>query len=180
MDRGLVICPYCDTVNIEGADECVECEQPLSDLHLPVPASIVEQALLRDRVQVLNPRKPITTSLHTPVRDVLKLLADNAVGAVIIVDDDLPVGIFTERDVLRRLGSDAKHHGREPIARYMTAPMETLAQDTKIAFAVQQMDQGEFRHLPIVNAEGQLTGIISVRDILRYLTERMSQASPQS
>ena len=46
--------------------------------------------------------------------------------------------------------------------------------DAKIAFAVQRMDLGGYRHLPIVDREGQLSGIISVRDILEYLTERMS------
>ena len=53
----------------------------------------------------------------------------------------------------------------------MQPKVEALQTTAKIAFAVQRMDQGGYRHLPIVAQDGELTGVISVRDILRYLIE---------
>jgi CBS domain-containing protein len=49
--------------------------------------------------------------------------------------------------------------------------------DAKIAFAVQRMDLGGFRHLPIVQQQGDLIGVISARDILQYLTDVMSRGA---
>ena len=56
----------------------------------------------------------------------------------------------------------------------MTTNPESLDRSAKVAFAVQRMDLGGFRHVPIVDEEKRLTGVISVRDILHYLTEKMS------
>ena len=57
----MIDCPTCGAENFPGADECGECGQPLSDLHLQTPKSELEQNLLADRVSVLEPKKPITT-----------------------------------------------------------------------------------------------------------------------
>jgi CBS domain-containing protein len=59
----------------------------------------------------------------------------------------------------------------------MTASPQTLDQDAKVAFAVQRMDLGGYRHIPIVDDEDRLVGTISVRDILAYLTEKMGRAT---
>ena len=61
-----------------------------------------------------------------------------------------------------------------PAAAAKCMPPESLEMNAKIAFAVQRMDLGGFRHVPIVDDRKHLTGIISVRDILKYLTERIS------
>jgi CBS domain-containing protein len=56
----------------------------------------------------------------------------------------------------------------------MTANPQTLVETAKLAFAVQRMDLGGYRHLPIVGPQGELAGIISARDILRHLTDTMA------
>jgi CBS domain-containing protein len=56
----------------------------------------------------------------------------------------------------------------------MTAAPETLPVDAKVAFALQRMDVGGYRHLPIVDDAGTVTGIISVRDILKYLAAKLA------
>ena len=68
--------------------------------------------------------------------------------------------------------------GRRPYCLYLplyNSP-ETLEIGAKVAFAVQRMEVGGYRHLPIVGDTGELTGIISVRDILQYLTESLPEA----
>src|SRR5258707_4146478 len=103
----LLPCPYCDNDVIEGADTCDACGQPLTESHLPVPATAVERALLTDRVELFKGRQPLVVSPTMPVREVMRLLADNKVGCVVVADQGKIVGIFTERDVLMKLGERA-------------------------------------------------------------------------
>ena len=166
-------CPYCGHVNIRGVDECAECQQALTDLHLPERPGPVEQSLLTDRVGVLHPASPRTVPSSLAVGEVLKILAGEASGCVLVVDAGKIAGIFSERDALMRLNTRAAELADRPISEFMTPAPETLTTTAKIAFAVQRMDLGSYRHVPIVDTVGQATGVISVRDILRYLTERM-------
>jgi CBS domain-containing protein len=168
-------CPYCDTENIEGADDCVECGQPLDDTHLAPPNSEVERSLLRDRISALVPKKPITAAPTTPVGEVLRLMVEHRIGCVVVADGNQPVGIFSERDALRKINIEAPNLAARPVREFMTPHPQTLVADAKIAFAVQRMDLGGYRHLPIVGERGELVGIISARDILRHLTDNMAR-----
>jgi CBS domain-containing protein len=169
----MIVCPYCDSENISGADYCEKCGQPLDDLHLPEPATPVEQALLRDRVSVLRPKQPIVVPSSMPVRKVLETLLAKGIGCVLVVDEGKLAGIFSERDALMKVHTQIDELGDRPVSEFMTASVETLLPSAKIAFAVHRMDLGGYRHVPIVDENGVPTGMISVRDILSYLTERM-------
>lgn len=166
-------CPWCGADNLDGVDDCVACGQSLSDAHLPDPPTVVEQGLLADHLPVLAPRPPVVVAADTPVGDVLRAMVTGGTGCVVVADADRPVGIFTERDALMRLNTEAAALGGRPVSGFMTAPPETLAPDAKVAFAVQRMAVGGYRHIPVVGPGGELAGIVSVRDILRYLNEKM-------
>jgi CBS domain-containing protein len=175
--QGLIMllpCPYCDHEVIEGADECDACGQPLTESHLPVPASAVERALLTDRVSLFQGRQPLTVSPKTTLRECLKLLVDNRVGCLLVEDNGKTIGIFTERDALLKLGEKASELGGRPISEFMTSKVESLPPTAKIAFAVHRMDHGGYRHVPVVNQEGRTVGIFSVRDILKYITTKLA------
>jgi len=172
----MIDCPSCGAENIPGNDECSECGQPLSDLYLQTPESELEQNLLTDRVSVLDPKKPITIDPGMHVHEVLQLMVDQNIGCLIVVEDGKPIGIFSERDALMKLNVDvAKFHDR-PVSEFMTPTPQTLAANAKLVFALQRMDVGGYRHLPIVDDDGQLTGIVSVRDILQYLAKAVTTA----
>ena len=169
----MMLCPLCGADNIEGSDACESCEQPLTEEHLAEPESAVERGLLHDHIPALSPRPPIVVSPDTPVGDVLRLLLDKKIGCVIVTEGSRVAGIFSERDALRKLGPEASTVADHPISEFMTSSVESLEDTAKIAFAVQRMDLGGFRHVPIVDATGTPTGIISARDVLRYLTDRI-------
>ena len=173
----MTVCPYCDHENIEGTDVCDQCEQPLGDLHLPDPANVVELCLLKDRVDVLSSRPPIVVAPESTVGEVLRILVDQAIGCVFVVDDEKLVGVFSERDALLRLNTEAGQYRDRPISEFMTPHPQSLTGDAKIAFVVHKMDLGGFRHVPIVDEDGRATSVISVRDILRYLTEKTAAES---
>ena len=169
----MIVCPYCNYENIEGADECEQCQQSLTSLSDHAPKSDVERSLLNDPIAVLDPQKPLVVTPDARTGDVLQMLVEHSVGCVVVVSDGHPVGIFSERDALRRLNVDAAQLADHPISEFMTPDPETLSIDAKVAFAVCQMDLGGYRHLPIVGKNRPVAGVISVRDILRYLTEKI-------
>lgn len=177
----MIKCPLCDFENIEGVDVCEQCGQPLHDSHLRSPTNAVERGLLKDRVASLSPKKPIVVRQDTSVRDVLKLMHDRSIGCVFVIDDGEPVGepvgVFSERDALMRLNVDAAQHQDAPVSKFMTPNPQRLAGDDRIAFAVHQMDVGGYRHVPIVDANNKAVGVISVRDILRYMAEKITSSS---
>lgn len=171
----MILCPYCDYENIEGADLCASCEQPINDQHLFVPATAVEKGLLRDRVRSLAERAPVTVSPSTTLREVLQTLVEMRIGCVIVTERGKVVGIFSERDALTRVGPDATKLCDRPISEFMTRSVQTLDPKAKIAFAVHRMDLGGFRHVPIVDDQNRPMAIISARDILGYLTSRLAE-----
>jgi len=171
----MIVCPYCETENIEGADECEQCHVPLTDMSIRVPASSVEADLLRDRIEILWPKSPSTVPPDKPVGQVLKKMVAEGIGCAMVVDGDKLVGIFSERDALMKLNTDASRLLDKPISQFMTPRPVTLETNDKIAFAIHKMNVGGYRHLPIMFC-GKLAGVISIRDILRYLTERIAKS----
>jgi CBS domain-containing protein len=172
---GTILCPYCEAENIEGADECEACGEALTDLSIRVPATSVEGDLLRDRIERLWPKSPSTVSPDTPVSQVLNKMVEERIGCVMVVDRGKLAGIFSERDALMKLNTDAARLKDRPISQFMTRDPVTLETNDKIAFALHKMNVGGYRHIPILFG-GKLAGVISIRDILRYLTERIAAA----
>lgn len=166
----MVVCPFCEEENIDGADECEQCHQPLGFLSKPRASSPIEHSLLKDRVYMLAPPKPVSVDDSTQVGEVLRLMVDRSIGCVLVVHDDELAGIFTERDALLRLNVDAAAFADRPVRDFMTVSPDTIEMDAPIAFALHKMDVGGYRHLPVTTG-GRPSGIISVRDILRYMTE---------
>jgi len=169
----MITCPFCNAENIPGIDDCEECGQPLNDMHLAPPTNEVERSLLKDRIKVLQLKHPCIVEPDAPVGEVLRTMAQHRIGCVMVLDGDVPKGIFTERDALLKLNTEAAELSNQPISNFMTPNPQTLQDTAKIAFAVQRMDLGGYRHVPIVSENNELQGIISVRHILDYLTARM-------
>lgn len=168
-------CPFCGQVNLPGADVCEECQHSLTHLSKPRPRSLAEKRIVSDRIQALQPRPPLCVASETTVANVLDLLVRERIGCVVVVDGRVPLGIFSERDALMRLGTRYADLLDRPIREFMTPGPETLAPEDKIAYALHRMDLGGYRHIPLV-VGGQVTGVISVRDILRYVTEQVLNA----
>ena len=103
----MILCPYCDHENLDGADDCEACEYAPSELDLPVPATGLERLLLRDRVDKLILRPPWTVGPSTPLGEVLRRMHENSVGCAVVVDGGRLVGVFSERDALLRVGTEA-------------------------------------------------------------------------
>jgi CBS domain-containing protein len=163
------VCPFCGFENIPGADVCDECENSLTPLSKPRPNSSLERRLLKTPIRALSPRSPLTVSPTTPVGEVLKRMVERSVGCAIVEQQGTAVGIFSERDAVLRLGGEVDELRSRPVSEFMTPSPQTLDIDDRIAFAVHKMDAGGYRHIPILR-EGRILGVISVRDILDFIT----------
>jgi CBS domain-containing protein len=79
------------------------------------------------------------------------------------------LGIFSERDLLTKIAGQHEPFSDLPLSQFMTPDPETVRATDTLAFALHKMDSGGYRHIPVVTGE-QVTGIISVRDMLRHIT----------
>ena len=113
----------------------------------------------------------ITIGPDATVRELVALLAEYNVGALVVSHDGATVaGIVSERDVVRRLHDDEATLDL-PVSSIMTADVETCTGDQNVNDLMQIMTSRRFRHLPVV-AEGRLTGIVSIGDVVKH---RMSE-----
>ena len=80
------------------------------------------------------------------------------------------IGIFTERDVLTKV-VEQKVDLATPIEKLMTPDPKVLKREDSVADAIRLMNQGGYRHIPIVDDQGEVQGIVRVRDIIKYLAE---------
>lgn len=173
----MLVCPSCGADDlIEGVDQCDYCQQPLTDLFIRVPASSVEADLLRDRVGDLPAHDPIVLGPDATVGEALTKMVEGGVGCVLIVVDDALAGIFSERDALLRLGPTGGDRHSQPIVKFMTPNPAVISAEDKIAFALHKMDLGGYRHLPVLEGDRPVS-VISIRDILRYVTEHDREAA---
>lgn len=168
----MATCPYCDYENIDGEDECEACRQPLTFLSKPRPSTTVEYSIVKDRIGVVFPQPPLTVAPDTPVGEVLQLLVDRRVGCAVVVENGELKGVFTERDALFKLNADYVQLLDRPIAEFMTPNPEFIRTTDTIVTALHKMDLGGYRHLPVMD-DGEVAGVISIRDILRYLSDRL-------
>lgn len=163
------VCPFCGHPNVPGADECDECGHSLTPLSRPQPNSSLEWKIMKMTIRDLALRSPVTVSPRTPVGDVLQRMVEKSTGCAIVEESGQPVGIFTDRDAVLRLGTNVDKLRAQPISEFMTPSPATLDIDDRIVFAIHRMDAGGFRHIPICSS-GRILGVVSVREILRFLT----------
>jgi CBS domain-containing protein len=113
----------------------------------------------------------VTASPEHTAAEAIRTMVDAGVGSVVVTEANQPVGIFTERDVLRLAGGGADF-GTTRLRDVMTPNPLTISADDGILAAAQLMGQRKLRHLPVVEG-GYLVGIVSIRDVLGFLAERL-------
>lgn len=108
------------------------------------------------------------------VADAVAVLADRGIGAVVVVDDDhRVVGIVSERDVVRLLAQDGSAVLERQVGDVMTSPVTTCTGDRSTRRLLATMTDGRFRHVPIVDDQQVLSGIVSIGDIVKATIERL-------
>lgn len=107
-----------------------------------------------------------------PVYDALRIMADKDVGALLVMKDNKMVGIISERDYARKVILLGKSSRETPVREIMTANVHTIHPEQTVDEAMTLMHQARVRHLPVVENEGEVIGMISIGDVVRMIIQR--------
>ena len=133
----------------------------------------VGKAILDTRIQDLKPRPPVTLPADATVAKAVETMRKKGVGAIMVVSKKRPkplVGMFTERDLVQRALAK-KAFGRLTLAKVMTPEPETLRPKDSLAYALNRMSAGRFRHIPLVDDRNVPVGMLSIRDVIDFVVE---------
>ena len=120
-------------------------------------------------------REVAAVGLDSTVADAINKMLDHHVGAVAIVDNEYRVaGMFTERDVLRKMSLTGLDPNTTLVRQLMTTPVEMATRGTGAGEALSTMLERHFRHLPVADDNGKLLGILSIRNLLEWRVEDLS------
>lgn len=117
---------------------------------------------------------PIVVAPHDTVKAAVEKMCETGVGAVAVVDKEKLVGIFTERDLMRRVVRTGFSPQQMSVSEVMTPDPLIAPQELTINDAIEFMTDKHFRHLPITDHLGRLQGMLSVRHLMRNLVENLS------
>ena len=115
--------------------------------------------------QVIEGQEPVTAAIDMTVSEAARLMRERNIGALMVVESERLVGVFTERDALFRVLAETRDVSTTRLSDVMTRNPTTIDPASGFTHALQMMHDGGYRHLPVVE-QGRVVGIVSVRDAL--------------
>ena len=168
-------CPSCGFANIEGVDRCAECFHSMmnADLLRAKKKDQLQNVLMTMPIsELLTGEDLLVASPNDPVAKVIEIFEEERKNCVLVYDHKKMVGILSNRDVLRRVAGRYDDLSKVKVGEVMTRDPEFVHPDEPIAFAVNKMALGGFRHVPVLNEDGTPVSIIMIQDVLTYLSHR--------
>ncbi|MEM2760454.1 MAG: CBS domain-containing protein [Nitrososphaerales archaeon] len=124
-----------------------------------------------DRLRDIMIKKVITINSDRTAQDASRVMTEHEIGSLVVVGDGKPIGIVTERDIVRKVCTRDTVSSRVPLIEIMSSPVVTAEPDMPIETAVQRMFNNKIRRLVIVE-DGKLVGIVTVSDLAKYVRTR--------
>jgi len=128
--------------------------------------------LAQTPVRAVVRRPPVRVGASDPMWKVVAAMRDGRRGACLVEEDGQLVGIFTERDLMTRLDHGSLDWLHVAVRDVMTPRPMAIQPEESIAEAMRRLNTGKRRHLPVVDTNGKILGILSIRDLLAHLAER--------
>lgn len=116
--------------------------------------------------QVIRSRGIVSARPHESALDAARRMNEAHVGALVVLDGDVLVGIFSERDLMTRVVVAGREPGQTPVSAVMTREVVTAELEDRVDACEEKMRRAGCRHLPVL-ARGRVVGMISMRDLLR-------------
>jgi len=121
-------------------------------------------------------QEPAAVPLDATVAQAIRMMLRCHVGAVAVIDSNrLIAGIFTERDVLLKTSLSGRDPEQTPVREVMTTPVELASLAMGPGEAMSTMVERHYRHLPVVDEQGKLLGMLSIRNLLEWRIDDLSQ-----
>ncbi len=167
----MIDCPACGSANIEGADQCEQCQADLSHVGLPESASKgLAQRLLNDSIMELKPVAGQTVLPESTVAEAVQTMIDEHVSGVMVVYQDELVGIFTERDFLMKIAHQYEKLADQPVRKFMSASPEAIEATDSIASGLNRMAVRNYRHIPVMQ-DNKPVAMVRTKDVLSFLSK---------
>jgi CBS domain-containing protein len=119
------------------------------------------------RLNELVRRKPITISGEATIHDVVKIMAEQNIGFLVVVENERMVGVLSERDVVRSLAERGNLSVK--VSDICKRDIIMLQADATLEEAAEKMGKHGIRHIVVINKSGELIGVVSVRDLIQEL-----------
>ena len=118
---------------------------------------------------------PAVVRPHATAAEAIQIMLEHRVGAGTVVDEqNVVAGVFTERDVLRKLALSGRDPNQTPVSELMTAPVILATANTSPGEAFSIMMERHFRHLPVVDDRGRLIAMLSIRNLLQWRVDELT------
>ena len=137
----------------------------------------MDARILQEPIHHLDPpladRVHVELSLAEAITQMQEVTSEHqrGMGALLVTQKGKLIGIITERDLVRRVISQKRDIKCLTAGQVMTAQPETLTAEDPIAFALNLMHLGHYRHIPLVDEENKPVGIITSKDIIKYISQ---------
>jgi CBS domain-containing protein len=132
----------------------------------------LEGPLLTEPISSLQLGPAVTVPLDATLQQAVEIMQTRHLGCVLVVDPEgLLKGIFTERDLLVRVAGRKLDWAANTVSEFMTPDPESLQSSDGIAWALNLMHVGGYRHVPLTDADGRPTGVVSVKDIVEFIVD---------
>ncbi len=167
-------CPSCSFENIEGDDRCAQCLHTLHHINIPKKKDdTIQKVIMSAPISDLVTGDDLLVAKPTDTLDkVVKIFQDQRKNCVLVYDKKKLVGILSNRDILWKVSGKHPDLSKVKVGEVMTKNPEFVRPDDPIAFAVNKMAMGGFRHVPVVHEDGTPLSIILIKDVLAYLARR--------
>ncbi len=154
--------------DLSSADE--EFKDPLKNYDKREYSDDLERSLAEDPVTAVQYRPFKGFTPDTPMGTVAQEMNKSNISCVMIIDrDDRLVGVFSDRDLLEKIGENYERLASRPVSQFMTADPLFVYETDPVAKAINLMSTGGFRHIPILDMNDKVAGIIGPRRMISYL-----------
>jgi len=125
-------------------------------------------------------REIATADASISLRAAARMMSERNIGSLVLVDGDGELaGIISERDIVRAMADAGEAAAALPVSRFMTADVCTCSPETLTGELMQLMTERRFRHLPVVDGEGRMIGIVSIGDVVLQRMKEMAFEAEQ-
>ncbi len=150
-----------------------EFQDPLENYDPPVFDDPLEQALHEETVLAIQSQPYASISCTTTVADALQKLAGQEISCLLVEDQGKLVGVFSDRDLLNKVALEYETVKDSPVSNYMTNQPIYVDETDSAAAALSVMAVSGFRHVPIVDLQENLVGIVSPQRVTKFLRAHM-------
>ncbi|PIQ86023.1 MAG: CBS domain-containing protein [Candidatus Omnitrophica bacterium CG11_big_fil_rev_8_21_14_0_20_45_26] len=135
-----------------------------------MPSKPVEQLLKEKKIYEVINQKLVQSAPDITIEQAVTLMQENRSGYIVVAENRKVVGVLTETDITQKV-LGRKIDWKTPIREVMVREPKVLSPKDTVGDAIDLMSQGRFYHLPLVDEQGELCGVLSVRTLIRFLAE---------